>query len=615
MNDGNKKTAFFTASFVILFSVMALRLGLEMADDAAFFLRYSENMARGEFWVWNVGETPVWGASAPLYPVLIAVPIALGVPPVQALIGTGMVLGSLSLAFVALLLANRFGYAAGWAFIAFASLDTGMMYFLGAGLETPLTIALLALGVWILLDNPRTWIVGIVAGLLMVQKLDLAPVGALLLVAHWLKEKKFPLSASIIAAAIALAWYGFAWIYFGAPAPNSFLTKTLYQNNVPKSIDWKWFGGFVLFLGIHKWFLGFSLVAFLRHAKKFMPLFLFLGGMLATHVAAYTLKYPFEPYNWYCMPSVFALLVLGAIGVPSTVELLEMRFPRIRYRHLAEIGLVVTVFAVSVKTEIRTTENIRFVGGNQEYDRAEAGRWVRDNTPKDFKVFTLWGNPAYYCQRHVYDGSFLNRPFENADLIQKYRPEILILQNNPGSTPMNPVFAFTNGEGYQIVKVFDRSFGYGLDYFFVVLAREDVIDRISNVELPANLMRYAHKVQLGDTCGVMNVRDRKTLFVHPGLTTPTRFEFDADAYGHDCKKRNMAIESSIASNVPDAAVKRGGAVVKMTITKAGKLVAEAVVKAGAPFGTTLPIEPNAAYEIVVDNYNGPDTDWFLISIQ
>jgi hypothetical protein len=77
----------------------------------------------------------------------------------------------------------------------------------------------------------------------------------------------------------------------------------------------------------------------------------------------------------------------------------------------------------------------------------------------------------------------------------------------------------------------------------------------------------------------------------------------------------MAIESSIASNVPDAAVKRGGAVVKMTITKAGKLVAEAVVKAGAPFGTTLPIEPNAAYEIVVDNYNGPDTDWFLISIQ
>ena len=43
-------------------------------------------------------------------------------------------------------------------------------------------------------------------------------------------------------------------------------------------------------------------------------------------------------------------------------------------------------------------------------------------------------------------------------------PEIFILQNNPGSTPMNPVFAATKGENYRIVKVFDKTYLAGMDY-------------------------------------------------------------------------------------------------------------------------------------------------------
>ena len=315
------------------------------------------------------------------------------------------------------------------------------------------------------------------------------------------------------------------------------------------------------------------------------------------------------------MPSLFALLVLGAIGVPSIAELLSKRFPRFRYRHLVETLLIGAMFAISVRGEIRGTKSIKTFSDCQEFDRSQAGRWVRDNTPSDFRVFTLWGNPAYYSRRYVYDASFLNRPYEAGNLIRKYRPEILILQNNPGSTPMNPVFASTSGEGYKVVKVFDRSYSKGMDYFFVVLAREDVIDRISNVELPANLMRYARKVQLGDIFGLLNVKDRKTLFIHPGMTTPTSFEFDAVSYGHDLNKQDFVVVSAIAPNVPEESVRRGGAVVKLTISKAGKPVAEAVIKVGDPFRATLPIAPNVAYEFVVDNYNGPDTDWLLLSIQ
>ncbi len=615
MNCGNKKILFFGGALAVLLFAMFVRLGVEVADDAAFFLRYAENMTTGEFWVWNKGETPVWGASAPLYPLLIALPISLGVPAVPALVGTGMVVGAISLAFVGLLLATRFGYISGVAFVAFAALDTGMMYFIGSGLETPLTFALLSLGVWLLLDSPRAWVIGLVAGLLMVQKLDLVPIGVLLLTAYWIKIERLPLRTIIIAMVIACVWYGFAWMYFGSPVPNSFLTKAIYQNNFPRSIDWTWFGNFVFLVGIHKWLLGFSLIAvFARRANR--PLVIYLGGMLLTHLVAYTIWHPFEPYNWYGMPSLFTMLILAAIGVLTTVEWLGKRFHQLQPFHLFSSSLLVcTVFVFSLRGEIEGTTNIKQFSGNHEFDRSQAGRWVRDNTPSNFRVYTMWGNPAYYSQRYVFDGSFLNRRYESVNIIQQYHPEILVLQNNPGSTPMNPVFAATNGEGYKIVKVFDQTFSKGMDYFFVVLARVDVIDKITNIELPIDLLHYTQKIQLGDKWGLLKVADHKTLFVHPGMTTPTRFEFDATAFGREGNKPYLVVEAVMAPNVPEEAVKRGAAIVKLTILETGQPIAEAVISVGSLFRKILSIKHNATYEFVVDNYNGSDTDWLWLSIK
>jgi hypothetical protein len=55
-----------------------------LEDDAAFFLRYAENIAAGHGWRWNVEEPPVWGASAPLWPVPVALGIRLGLAPQTA---------------------------------------------------------------------------------------------------------------------------------------------------------------------------------------------------------------------------------------------------------------------------------------------------------------------------------------------------------------------------------------------------------------------------------------------------------------------------------------------------------------------------------------------------
>lgn len=617
INSTPKKIALFVVAFLTYIAALYLRLGPEVADDGAFFLRYSLNMLHGEFWVWNLGELPVWGASAPLYPLIVALPMLLGISPVISLIGTGMLLSAASLSLIVVFLASRFGLLSAFAFLAFTSLDTGIMYYSGAGLETPLTLLLLCAAVLNLYGRGSLTWAGIIAGLLFINKLDLIPAGGFFLLAVWLREEKFPVRAIIISIAIAAAWYLFAWKHFGAPVPNSFLTKSLHQEDLPKSIDWRWFGGFVLTTGFHSWLVMFSVIGLINFDKKIRPLFLFLLGLLFTHLAAYTIKFPFEPYNWYCMPSVFVLLILSAIGISRIGELavLHKGLPKGIMSSIPVI-LVLFVFFTNVKSELRGTKNIINFSSHQEFDRAEAGRWVEANTPANFTVYTMWGNPAYFSNRKVLDGSFLNRHFESSDLIKTYHPEILILQNNPGSTPMDPIFAVTKGEGYKVVKVFDKSYAAGMDYFFTVLAREDVVNQISNVELPLNLMKYVQKVELGDTFGILKPQDKETLFAHPGLKLPTKFQFDTVAFVKGKNVKQIKVRAFIAPNVPVEAINRGGAEIRISVKQNGTTLAEAVVNSKYSFEQDFIVsESGGQFEFIVDNNGNPDTDWLLISVK
>lgn len=607
--------ALFCGSVIVLLLSMHYRLGVELADDASFFLRYAENMLKGEFWVWNLGEAPVWGASAPLYPLIIALPMALGMSPEAAIVGVGLALSSVSLAAVALMLGHRFGFITGIAFLAFSAMDTGMMYFSGAGLETPLTIALLAFALWTLLYKPSAWVIGVSAGLLMVNKLDLVPVGGLLLLAHWLQDKRFPKIPLMVASIIALVWYGFAWWHFGAPVPNSFLTKSLHQNDHPKIIDWTWFGGFVLLVGIHKWLTGLSVLAVWRKDRALLPLILLLGGGLLVHLVAYTIKYPFEPYNWYAMPALFFLLVGGASGLGLLADYSGRWYPNKKMGQvITAFSIICLVFFTSFRIEMLGTANIKMFAAHHEYDRAEAGRWVAANTPESFVVYSMWGNPAYYSQRKVLDGSFLNRRFEAVDLIKTYRPEILILQNNPGSSPMAPIFAATKSENYRVVKVFDKTHSAGMDYFFVVLAREDVLDKIRNIDPPRDLMPFVRDVQLGDQFGILKPQGLGTLFVHPGATTATSFSLAAADYLLGSEKQVISIHARIAPNIPEDAVKRGAGNVNVRVLQGEKQIAGGIVRVGEPLQRYLPISGDQPLQFIVDNNGGADTDWLLLSI-
>ncbi|HNE17226.1 MAG TPA: hypothetical protein PLL39_14405, partial [Rhodocyclaceae bacterium] len=135
---------FFVLCAGVYLFLMNAHKAAELADDGAFFLRYAVNMLHGHFWVWNIGEAPVWGASAPLFPVFLTLPLMFGFDPVTTVMNAGIVAGAAGLSVIAWLLAKRISLVAGLGFLAFSATSSQITYWVGSGLETPLTIILLA---------------------------------------------------------------------------------------------------------------------------------------------------------------------------------------------------------------------------------------------------------------------------------------------------------------------------------------------------------------------------------------------------------------------------------------------------------------------------------------
>ncbi|MDZ4048041.1 MAG: hypothetical protein U1E00_06865 [Pseudoxanthomonas sp.] len=612
-----KLVLFLLASLAVLLLGMHARLGPELADDGAFFLRYAENMVAGEFWVWNPGEAPVWGASAPLYPLVLALAIKLGLAPMTAMLAVGLALSAASLSVIAVLLARHFGLVAGVAFVCLAAFDSGVTYYAGSGLEMPMTFAVIAFALWVLLDGKRGWLVGLAAGLLMINKLDLVPAGGLLLFAVWIRDRRFPKGSVLVAAAVAAAWYGFAWLHFGAPVPNSFLTKLIHQADMAKSIDWTWFSTLVFTSGAHKWIAVLALLFPLARNRLLVPLAWLLVGTLASHVIAYSIKFPFEPYNWYAMPAVLCLLVLASISIQAICERVAalLPAPAAPAKLAMAVALLGTLVYFNLDAERRVTAFNTEFSSLYEHDRAEAGRWVDRNLPESFKVFTMWGNPAYHSRRHVLDGSFLNRKLDHPDLVGHFRPEILIMQNNPGSTPREPVFANHVNIGYTVVKVFDKSFNAGMDYFYAVLVRDDLVGQVGSIDPPRDLTQFIGNPSLGDAHGQLRYAGDRALFVHPGATTPTAFDFDVAAYEAATDTRQVQLTVATAPQVPAEAVARGGGVVMVTVRDGETVVAERLVSTGRPLVVEVTSARHARLRISVDNHGSPDSDWINVHVR
>lgn len=71
---------FFIIILAIIYPLFFINFLTHPAEDAAILMRYSKNLAEGNGTVWNIGETPVDGATDFLFMVAVAFLYKVGIP-------------------------------------------------------------------------------------------------------------------------------------------------------------------------------------------------------------------------------------------------------------------------------------------------------------------------------------------------------------------------------------------------------------------------------------------------------------------------------------------------------------------------------------------------------
>ena len=444
----------------------------ELSDDGAFFLRYAQNTLDGQFWVWNVGEAPIWGASAPFYPLLLAIPLGF-LSPLESAILIGAALYSATVLICVRSVTKHHSNVAGLAFLALFLSNASIQNWALSGMETPLTLFLLGLCCCSLLGTQGFWSTTLLAGFLVVHKMDLVAIGLLFLLCSKWKSRMQQLASLAISCSALSVWHIFAWSYFDSPLPNSFVTKFEHQILEPFAKDSGWFSAYLLLHNSHYLLLVLSIMSFallfFKKASNHRTLYFSLG-VVVIHTFVYSCFPPIEPYNWYAMPALFALVWMSTPALGNGLALLSNGLIRWGIAVASTGALLMFVIPIERIHKERWLSYRAFV----ERDRAEAGRWVAAHTTSDARLLTGWGNPALYAQRKTIDSSFLQTRFQRVDLLQHTKPDVIIFQGAPGTSPDHPEFTILNepsGENYRVVKTFREGYDAGFGIYFAVLLR------------------------------------------------------------------------------------------------------------------------------------------------
>ena len=325
-----------------------------VGDDGAFFLKYAENMSKGYFWYYNIESGPIWGASAPLYPLLIAPLIKIGIDPVAAIKTVGISLlnaaGLLGFQYFA---KNKPSY--GFIFVVLFALNSNIVINSMNGLETPLTVFLICLVVYEIKNYEEivfsakkmaysAFKIPFIIGVLAINKMDLVPFSIVLTIAYcfMLNGFKQRIQCILVSLVIFVSFHSFAWVYFGFPLPNSFLTKALHQNHLPKIISRDWvfndlkntstmalLAAIAIIVPLLIEFLKAIFNSKLPHTILVPPIFVRTGlclSFLGIYVfLGYSVKPPFEPYIWYIAPVSLAICYLATLFVVSIDSKLQLK--------------------------------------------------------------------------------------------------------------------------------------------------------------------------------------------------------------------------------------------------------------------------------------------------
>lgn len=386
-------------------------------EDSLISLRYAENLATGRGFIYNPGEPPVFGASTPLYVLLLAGITKVGLAPLAALFTAKMLAVTADVATLLLwcrwLRRETDGWAAPAVFALLFGLSPIMVPVSISGMETSFAMLLLSLPLlWELEDRNSDWKSGLLLGLLVLVRPDGAIAGALFLGLRWLRTRRLPWQAALTAAAVVLPWVLFATWYFGSPIPHSIPAKAAAYNAHIRSAVPNFFGTLAEMAPVRPspW----------SRLVMTTPLMLLLGVGAATAWKSPRLRvlallwlvwwaYLVVPrtllFTWY-----FPLLLLPAYGLAALGAGCLPRLPiptSGRWQPFRKWAPPVVGTVLAVGTVLYLAWGVDYFAKTQTAEvgvRVAIGKWLRRNTPEDARVaMEPIGYIGYYSGRRILD--------------------------------------------------------------------------------------------------------------------------------------------------------------------------------------------------------------------
>jgi hypothetical protein len=474
-------------------------------DDPFITYRYAYNLSHGLGFVYNPGER-VLSTTTPLFTLLLATiaPFWSNLPQLANLVGAfSLALGGL---FIWMLACAWEAPWIGWAGLLLYPTFPLVVSTLGS--ETPLYLAL-CLGAFAFYAAKRYRLTAVFSALAVLTRPDGALVPALIGLDYVLRyggafiparirrisqsifhrpvenlaqnssAKAFPWQAILVFLCLTIAWFIFAWIYFGSPWPATLATK---QHQGAMAISLRFAPGFwtviqgyagIWFYWLEAGLALFGAVFIARRARRWLLLLAWTG----LYFLAYTIL-GVSRYYWYYAPLVpgFIVLVGAGIWAISGLERISRRPDSTEPQNQPSPGERHPIFLASALLIVFTVLQISNLWRlQQKLDQRAAiyravGVWLQQKTPPQARIGALEvGIIGYYARRPMVDFAGLIQPevaaqltanttYDDAALwaVDRYRPAYLVL--NKGQFP-------TLQAGYlahncQVIKRFPGQ-GYG----------------------------------------------------------------------------------------------------------------------------------------------------------
>ncbi len=383
-----------------------------LLDDAYISFRYAANFARGEGLVFNPGER-VEGFTNFLWTVILASGdwIGLDIPMLSIVLAALATVGTLILL---LLLGHRLfaesgaPWLAGVAPVLFALIGCQARYVV-AGMETPLFVFLVTLGVFLALSGRSLALTGAVFALAAMTR----PEGVLYfgLVCLFLPvdgmRERFAAWGRLALGFLVLALPYFLWrySYYGYLLPNTFYVKAGSGPSGPLlQRGWTLFLPSLRQAGLELP-LAFGLLALVLPARnpegrRWRWLFASMVAATLVYVIGVGGDFVFFFGPRFLMPALPFALLLCALGLAAILRAVSR--PALR-RAVSAIALVILVVYAARFSWPGPAKSLEFLSRINE-SWTELGLWLRANTPPDTVIAVgAVGRIPYYSGLYTID--------------------------------------------------------------------------------------------------------------------------------------------------------------------------------------------------------------------